>query len=268
MGGRLDAVNLVDADGALVTNIGLDHVEFLGHDRAQIAVEKAGVLRDGRPAVCADPDPPPALQRPGTWHLDRDYRYQVAADAWNWLGPGRTYKKLPPPALRGAIQYRNAAGAIALVERLQDILPVPESALRAGLVRVRLPGRFERRGDVILDVAHNVEAARVLADNLRGAGAAGCRLVVGMLADKPVEGFLEALAPLARRIYAGALPPPRGLAGDALGRRVRSVAPDAELFPDVAQAFAGARRDRRGGEIIVACGSFLTVAAVAERLDG
>lgn len=274
MGGRLDAVNLVDADAALVTNIGLDHVEYLGRDRERIGFEKAGVLRAGRPAVCVDPDPPRSIADHAAvvgaplWQLGKDYHFQLAADAWNWHGPDRHYKKLPAPALPGRIQVRNAAGVVALVERLQPVLPVPEAALRAALARVRLRGRFERRGDVILDVAHNVEAARALADNLAGIGAERCRFVVGMLADKPVEGFLAALAPRARRFYLGGLPPPRGLAAPALRARVAGAAPDAQVLGTVAEAFGAARRERAEGEWIVACGSFLTVAAVAGLIDG
>lgn len=274
MGGRLDAVNLVNADGALITSIGLDHVEFLGHDRERIGFEKAGILRRGQPAVCVDPEPPRAIARRAAevgaslWQLGRDYWYQHAADAWNWHGPGRHYKKLPSPALPGRIQFRNAAGVVALVERLQPVVPVPETVLRAGLARVRLPGRFERRGHVILDVAHNVEAARVLADNLAGIGADACRFVVGMLADKPVEGFLEALAPVSRQFYLGGLPPPRGLAGAALRQRARGVRPGAQVLETVAEAFGQARRDCREGEWIVVCGSFLTVAAVTGLLNG
>lgn len=274
LGGRLDAVNLVDADAALLTSIGVDHVEFLGSDREGIAAEKAGVLRAGRPAVCADPAPPRAIaaraQALGAplWQLGRDYRCQPVADAWNFLAPGAHYKKLPPPALRGAAQYWNAAGALAVVTRLQPLLPVPEHAIRTGLAGLRLPGRFERRGNVILDVAHNVEAARALADNLAATPAAGLRLVVGMLADKPLEGFLQVLAPRAVAIHVGALPPPRGLAGDALARRVRAVAPQARLHASVQEAFGQARAEALEGEIVVVCGSFLTVAAVAELLDG
>ncbi|HUR40853.1 MAG TPA: bifunctional tetrahydrofolate synthase/dihydrofolate synthase [Verrucomicrobiae bacterium] len=274
LGGRLDAVNLVDADGALITNIGLDHVEFLGHDRESIAREKAGVLRRGQVAVCVDPQPPAMLESEAArigaslWHLGHEYSWQRAGDAWNWHGPERHYKKLPWPALAGAIQLRNAAGVVALITRLQDRLPVAETAIRSGLVRVRLPGRFERRGAVILDVAHNVEAAGVLAENLVEAGVRGYQLVVGMLADKPVEGFLQALAPRAREVHAASLPPPRGLAGEALERRVRSVVATARIWPTVPEAFAAAQAAQTEGGVIVVCGSFLTVAAVAELRHG
>jgi dihydrofolate synthase / folylpolyglutamate synthase len=274
MGGRLDAVNLVDADVALITNIGLDHVEYLGVDRAAIGHEKAGILRAGRPAVCVDPEPPHTIagraEAIGTslWQFDEDYRYQVVADAWHWQGPGVQYKKLPPPALAGAIQYRNAAGVVAAVTRLQEQLPVPETAIRAGLVRTRLPGRFDRRGDVLLDVAHNVEAARVLADNLVAAGLRQCRVVIGMLSDKPVEGFVAALAPVTVTFYVATLPPPRGLSAAQLAGRVAGAGRGSAQFATVAEAFAQARRDRQEGECVVVCGSFLTVASVAELLRG
>lgn len=274
LGGRLDAVNIVDADSALVTSIGIDHVEYLGGTRESIGAEKAGILRPGRPAVCADPEPPASLTRHaadiGTplWQIGRDFTFGVAADTWHWRAGGTHYRKLPAPRAPGTIQYRNAAGVIAIVTRLQPVLPVAESAIRTGLARAQLPGRFERRGDFVLDVAHNVDAARVLADNLRPFREGGIRIVVGMLSDKPVEGFCAVLAPLARQVYAGGLPPPRGLGADALAPRVRAAAPDAVVLPTVAEAWRRARRDLQRGETLVACGSFLTVAAVAELLDG
>ena len=152
--------------------------------------------------------------------------------------------------------------------RLQDVLPVPETAVRAGLVRVRLPGRFDRRNGVLLDVAHNVEAARVLADNLAAAGLARCRVVIGMLSDKPVEGFAAALAPAAVKFYAATLPPPRGLPAEQLAPRLAAAGREVSRHPDVRDAFEQARHESREGECVVVCGSFLTVAAVAERLRG
>ncbi|HUS24669.1 MAG TPA: bifunctional folylpolyglutamate synthase/dihydrofolate synthase, partial [Candidatus Binatia bacterium] len=195
LGGRLDAVNLVDADCALITSIGLDHQDLLGTGRERIGFEKAGVLRANRPAVCADPDPPASIAAHAKalgaplWQLGRDFAFTATADFWHWQGGDRTYRKLPPPALAGEAQLRNAAGVIAAVTRLQPLLPVPETAIRAGLRRLHLRGRFERRGNLIFDVAHNVEAAQVLADNLAAARVGRIHVVLGMLSDKPVEGF-------------------------------------------------------------------------------
>jgi dihydrofolate synthase/folylpolyglutamate synthase len=277
LGGRLDAVNLVDADCALVTSIGLDHLEYLGPDRESIGREKAGILRADRPAVCSDPDPPRSIAAhagavgASLWTLGREFHVQPAADAWNWHGPDRDYKKLPPPALAGRFQFDNAAGAIAAVTRLQERLPVPETALRAGLVRLRLPGRFERRANIILDVAHNVEAARALADNLRSmkgsAADKGFEFVIGMLSDKPVEAFARVLAPLARAFYAAALPPPRGLEAVPLAQALGRSGVPTRAFEGVEEALRAAQAGSAGNPVVV-CGSFLTVAAAARALHG
>ncbi len=271
MGGRLDAVNLVDADCALVTNIGLDHCDFLGADRERIGHEKAGILRPGKPAICVDLNAPRSIARQAAsvgaklLQLGRDFNYQIAADAWHWRGPGLRYKKLPPPSLSGTEQYRNAAGVLAAVTAVQELLPVAEPAIRAGLVRLYLPGRFERRGPVFLDVAHNVEAAQVLAENLHAVNIAGkIRVVLGMLSDKPVAEFCAALGPLAGPFYLGGLPGPRGLSGAALAKRAGL---DAQVFETVGEAFRQAQADSGARDAILVCGSFLTVAAVEGLLD-
>lgn len=279
LGGRLDAVNIVDADVALVTSIGLDHVELLGHSREAIGMEKAGIFRAGRPAICADPHPPASIaaaaDRLGArlLQLGRDYAAEPVADAWNWTGGGTKYRKLPPPALPGDFQRRNAAGVIAAIESLQQRLPVPETAIRAALARLRLPGRFEQRpldgerGALVLDVAHNVEAARTLADNLRAPGPGAVTVVLGMLSDKPAAGFAAALAPIARAFYLGGLPPPRGLPAPELASRIGDVGVPVHACSDVVEAFRRAAADRAGGQVLVT-GSFLTVAAVAEAFHG
>jgi len=274
LGGRLDAVNLVDADCAVITSIGLDHVEYLGTDREKVGLEKAGILRTARPAVCSDPQAPASIERQAgvlgasLWRIGREFRVQRAADAWNWHGPGVHYKKLPPPALVGAFQYANAAGVVAAISRLQDVLAVPEAAIRAGLVRLRLPGRFERHGNLVLDVAHNVEAARVLADNLRESAPGGFRFVMGMLSDKPVEEFSRALAPLAVKYYAAGLPPPRGIGAGQLAERIGRSGVPTQAFGTVELACQAAQSEAQPGETVVVCGSFLTVAAIARQFHG
>ena len=274
MGGRLDAVNIVDADGALITNIGLDHCEFLGPTRERIGYEKAGILRRDRPAVCAETDPPASIGRQAQTvgaalhQLGREYRYEPAADNWNWHGSGRDYKKLPAPGLTGSAQFRNAAGVLAVVNLLQKVLPVPESAIRSALVRLYLPGRFERRRRVILDVAHNTEASEVLAENLHAAGLSGSlHLVLGMFSDKPVEAFSRVLAPQVKIIYAAGLPGPRGLTGEALAARLQACGRPTQTFSTVVEAYRAAQSACMEGDTILVCGSFLTVAAVLGLLD-
>ncbi|MGE5623970.1 MAG: bifunctional tetrahydrofolate synthase/dihydrofolate synthase [Bacillota bacterium] len=274
MGGRLDAVNAVDPEGALVASVSLDHQEWLGPDRESIGFEKAGIYRGGKPAVCGDRVPPAALlKQAADIHADlrllgRDFDCTLEEDAWNWRGPEGALRSLPPPALPGRIQYDNAASAIALLKSVAMGLPVPEAAIREGLRSVRLTARFQRiPGEVetLLDVAHNPDAARVLAANLQSDPARGRTLgVMGMFKDKAVEEVAEALAPCLDRWYLAGLEGPRGQDAGQLAARVLSRVPRAALqeFPAVPAAYAAARREARLGDRIVVFGSFQTVGSV------
>lgn len=268
LGGRLDAVNIVDADCALLTNIGLDHTDWLGPDRESIGREKAGIFRSTRPAVCVDPQPPASVQAAAARldvdmrYLDIDFRYTREDAGWTWRGRDRTYLQLPLPGLPGEIQLRNAAGVLAVVEALQALRPVHQAAVATGLQEMNLPGRLQRHADLLLDVAHNTEAAQTLSDYLRTQTSSSPRyLVLGMLADKPVEAVGSLLSPLFERIYAAGLPPPRGLSGADLQARLAAVGIAAEACEDVATALSAARAHRAGSAPIMVCGSFLTVAA-------
>lgn len=274
LGGRLDAVNIVDAEAALITPIGLDHTDWLGPDRESVGREKAGILRSGQTAVCADPQPPQSLHE----HADavgtrllcvgEDYSFLPGADDWQWQRGMRRLDALPLPALAGAAQIGNAAGVLAVIDGLQSTLPVSAAAIRRALPTVRLRGRFERRGDVILDVAHNLESAQVLADNLRAAPVAGrTRLVLAAFADKPVEAMCRALAPAIDEAFIAPLPPPRGLDAVALARTAAAAGLSVYTEDSVEAALTAARRHTRPGDRIVVCGSFLTVAAAATLLD-
>lgn len=273
LGGRLDAVNIVDADCALITNIGLDHTDWLGPDRESIAREKAGILRVGKPAVYVDEQPTKMIlqtaealaSRLMLWR--RDFDIDARQQSWNWRGLGREFKDLPLPGLDGITQLRNAAGVIAVVELMQDALPVSESAIHAALPKLKLPGRFQRLGRVILDVAHNAEAASVLADNLCHEKISGrVFLILAMLSDKPVEAFAKNLAPMAHEIAVAGLPGPRGLTGDEMCRKLQHAGIKAECYQAVSDAFSNVQKKLAEGDVIVVTGSFLTVAAVAEML--
>lgn len=273
LGGRLDAVNIVDADCALITNIGLDHTDWLGPDRESIAYEKAGILRASKPVIYADDMPTDTVIRVARrlaaplMLLKRDFNVHADQQGWRWQGTGREINDLPLPGLRGAMQLRNAAAVIAAIETLQGILPVAESAMRHALPSLRLAGRFQRTGSVILDVAHNAEAAMVLADNLRTEKITGrIFLILAMLADKPAEAFAKILAPLASEIAVAGLPGPRGLSGAEMGRRLDQAGIESRVYQDVSTAFADVRRRVTGEDVVVVTGSFLTVAAVAEML--
>jgi dihydrofolate synthase/folylpolyglutamate synthase len=203
LGGRLDAVNVFDADCAVVTSVALDHVQFLGPTREAIGREKAGIFRPGRPAVCADPDPPASLvahaQACGARlvQIGRDFGYGEGRMQWRYWGPAGKRAGLPYPALRGAHQLANAAAALAALDQLHERLPVHMQSIRAGLTSVSVPGRFQvlpGRPAVILDVAHNAHAAQALARTLGSHGRHARTLAVfAMLADKDIGAVIDAV---------------------------------------------------------------------------
>jgi len=274
LGGRLDAVNIVDADVAVVTSIDLDHMDYLGATREDIAYEKAGIFRAGRPVVCAEPDPPSKLalhaQAIGApiVQIGRDYGFVAEGRQWQYWGPAGRRHGLPFPALRGAYQLANAATALAVVDLLRDRLHVGAGAIRDGLITVDLPGRFQvlpGRPAIVLDVAHNPHAARVLAATLESMGHfAETVAVFGMLADKDVGGVIAAAKSRIDRWFVPTLPGPRGASAAAVYADLvgEGVAPRAiRMFDDVASAFAAARTEVGEADRIVVFGSFLTVAA-------
>lgn len=278
LGGRLDAVNVLDADCAIVTSIGLDHMEYLGDSREAIGSEKAGIFRPGRPALVADPDPPQSVldaaahQGARLLRLGQDFGYRAHPGQWDFWGPAGRRSSLAYPALRGERQLRNAAVALAALDALREQLPVSMQDVRRGLAEVVLPGRFQvlpGRPQVILDVAHNPDAAQVLADNLGAAGFAAETLAVfGMLRDKDIAGVARRLAPRVTRWHLCTLGGPRGTDAAALADILSSIGISAPLFKhaSVAAAFAAARKEAGENDKIIAFGSFLTVAEVMQSL--
>jgi len=268
LGGRLDAVNLIDADCAVLTSVGIDHIEFLGSTREAIGREKAGIFRAGRPAVVADPDPPATVLDTGArlLRIDRDFGYVNQASQWSWWGPSGKRGGLAHPALRGATQLRNASAAIAALDALRERLPVAMQDVRRGLAEVTLPGRFQvlpGRPQVILDVAHNPQAASVLAANLADAGFSPQVIaVLGMLKDKDMAGVVRAVAPRVTRWHLASLPGARGASAAELGRVLAQEKIDAPRMEHagVAEALAAARSEADENDKIVVFGSFLTVA--------
>ena len=268
LGGRLDAVNVIDADCAVLTSVGIDHVDYLGPDRESIGREKAGIFRAGRPAVIAEPDPPRSvLDAPGEHLLlGRDFGYVDQKSQWSYWGPSssKSGKRggLPHPALRGAMQLRNAAAAMCALDCLREKLPLGMQDIRRGLAEVALPARFQvlpGRPQVILDVAHNPQAAAVLAENLAMSGFAPETIAVcGMLRDKDIGGVLRALAPRITRWHMASLSGPRAATAEELAQHVQG----AECFASPASAFAAALSRANQDDKIVVFGSFLTVGEV------
>jgi dihydrofolate synthase / folylpolyglutamate synthase len=274
LGGRLDAVNLVDADVAVVTTIGIDHVDWLGTTREAIGREKAGIFRKGRTAICGDADPPHSLVDAAhaagatLWRIGVDYRYAAQRMQWRYEGPGGARYGLPLPALRGAYQLANAATALAALDALRVRLPVAAGAVRDGLVQVELPGRFQvlpGRPAVVLDVAHNPQAAGALSETLSTMGFFSRTLAVfGMLGDKDIDTVARILAPRVDCWYIAPLPGPRGASAARLATALAHAGVDAaaiRAFDDIAQAFDAARNAAGETDRIAAFGSFLTVAA-------
>jgi dihydrofolate synthase / folylpolyglutamate synthase len=274
LGGRLDAVNAIDADVAVVTTIDLDHMDYLGPTRDDIGREKAGIGRAGRPLLCGEPEPPrgfvDAAQAIGAQVLaiGRDYGFTAEGTQWRYWGPGGPRYGLPLPALRGAYQLGNAATVLAALGALSGRLPVPAGAVRDGLARVELAGRFmvlPGRPVTVLDVAHNPHAAHALARTLGTMGYhPRTHAVLAMLSDKDVDGVVRAVAPAVDAWWIAPLPGPRGggtaRLREALGRA--GVAQGSvRAYDDVRSAWAAARDAAGEADRIVVFGSFLTVAA-------
>ena len=274
IGGRLDAVNVFDADVAVVTPIDIDHVRWLGPDRESIGREKAGIFRPGRPAVIADRDPPASLaiaaKRVGSpvLRIGRDFDARSSGSGWSWWGPDRRVEELPVPALAGRFQLDNAAAAIMALESIGR-LPKPAD-VRRGIEGTRLAGRFQvLPGEVpiVLDIAHNPHAARSLAENLRTNPPVGRDIAVaGLLEDKDADGVVAAAADVFDRWYVARPAGARGGSAEALARTVRGRAGDApvEICRDVPGALDRARAAARAGDRIVVFGSCYTVGEVLE----
>ena len=265
LGGRLDAVNIVDAHCAVLTSVGIDHVDYLGPDRESIGREKAGIFRAGRPAVIADPLPPGSVTDAAgeKLFLGRDFGFQDQQTQWTYWGPAGRRSGLAHPALRGAMQLRNAAAAICALETLRERLPLAMQDVRRGLAEVALPARFQilpGRPQIILDVAHNPQAAEVLADNLAASGFAPETIAVcGMMRDKDIGGVLRTLAPRITRWHLASLPGPRGAPAEDLAAHVER---DKQLFGSPTRAFSAALGRAGENDKIVVFGSFVTVGEV------
>ena len=274
LGGRLDAVNIFDADAAIVTSVDLDHQAYLGDTRELIGFEKAGIYRAHRPALCSDPEPPASLRAhianlgADGWQLGENFQLEATHDHWTYHGRDWLLSDLPLPEMQGAHQMRNASGAIAVLEALKNHLPVDAQAIRQGLRQASVAGRFQRIGlapEIVLDVAHNPEAARALAATLIAYPVTGRTwAVIGMLADKDIAGVIAALAHRFDGWFVCTPDSPRALSTSALADCLRLLLPDAHVTQcdDPRDALEIAQKHAAVDDRIVAFGSFYTVAAV------
>lgn len=278
LGGRYDSVNAFDTDCAVITSIDLDHMEWLGPDRESIGLEKAQIMRPGKPAIISDPLPPQSVVKHGEaigadlWLVGRDFNHAGDRQQWGWSGRGRRYSGMAYPALRGANQLINASGAIAALEALRDRLPITAQAVRTGLALVELPGRFQvmpGQPSLVLDVGHNPQAVATLALNLDAMGYyPRTQAVFAALRDKDIPGLLQRMVPLIDVWHCCALPSsPRATPLEELVAVVREatagrgdVSVHAHESPAAALAAAAAMADPT--DRIVVFGSFHTVGGV------
>ena len=279
LGGRLDAVNIIDTDCAIITSIDLDHMELLGNDRETIGFEKAGIMRTGRAVVVSDPVPPQSvLDRAleigaDLWQVGTDFNVSGDKQQWGWAGRGRRYSGLAYPALRGANQLVNAAGVLAALTAMRERLPVTAQAVRNGLAFVELPGRFQiipGQPSLVLDVAHNPHSVAALAANLDAMGFfPTTHAIFGAMADKDLAPMLAKVGPMIDRWYFTDLPSPRAASSASLraqwqAQNTRKDA-SATAHADPMQALEAAIRQADPADRIVVFGSFYTVGGVLQQ---
>ncbi len=276
LGGRLDAVNIIDPDCAVITSVDLDHMEFLGPDRESIGFEKAGIMRKDRPVIVSDPAPPQSVldhaARVGAdlWRFGVDFNYSGDKQQWAWRGRERRYAGLAYPALRGANQLVNASGALAALASLGHRLPITAQVVRNGLAMVELPGRFQivpGQPALVLDVAHNPHSVAALAANLDAMGFFPVtHAVFGAMADKDLPTMLQRVNPLIDRWYFTDLPTARAQTGVRLQAQWEAVNTrkdaSASSHGDPLAALHAAAANADPADRIVVFGSFYTVGGV------
>jgi dihydrofolate synthase/folylpolyglutamate synthase len=282
LGGRLDAVNLVDAHCAVITPIGLDHQDYLGDDLESIGYEKAGIIRPGRPVISGESDPPASiLQQAASLdaplkRLGKDFTVEAVADGMRFCVDGKELR-LPAPVLAGSHQLGNAATAIAALLQLIPDAIAEREALARGMKQVRLSGRLERvaeRPAVWIDVGHNPMAARAVARAVRQImereQLRECRCVLGLLADKNAGAVAAELDTLVSSWYCAGLTGPRGQEGDELAKKLQEGGRQAEVlaFDSVHEALTAALRESRKDDGVLVFGSFLTAEEAFKTVRG
>ncbi|WDK03318.1 bifunctional tetrahydrofolate synthase/dihydrofolate synthase [Xanthomonas campestris] len=276
LGGRLDAVNIIDADVAVITTVDIDHTDWLGEDREAIGAEKAGIIRGWKPVVLGEIDPPSSVLRrayqlgANAIRAGSDYFHEpIDAQHWRWRDVAQTLE-LPMPALQAPVQLANAAAAIAALQALP--VEVPATAWAQGVADAQLPGRLQRVArdgvELMLDVGHNPQAARALAQALGTATPAGTTVALyAALADKDVRGVVEALTGCVDQWALAGLEGARGQSAEALRARLQgTAAAQAACHGDVAGALHAVLAEAQPGDRVLVFGSFHTVADALQAL--
>ena len=278
LGGRLDAVNILDADIALVVTIDLDHEKWLGYTRESIGREKAGIFRQRRPAVCSDTRPPQCIaacaQETGAqlYQAGTQFTHTIEKDTWTWKCAGKVYEGLPKPSINNTRQVENAAGVLMVLETLAGEFPVSQETIKACLRDFRLAGRFQViPGEIpcILDVAHNRQAISALVENVRKIPCVGdTHVVIGMLKDKNHAAVFEMLAQIADHWYLAELHADRAASPSELAAVLGKYdnSRNIKQFHTVSEALANAEACTRTGDRIIVTGSFVTVGSAIDYL--
>lgn len=276
IGGLYDAVNVMDSDLSIITQIGLDHCQLLGNTRELIAEQKAGIMRAGKPTVCGDLDPPAevfdmaAKLQSQLFCLQKDFQYHDDGMNWTWYFNGKTLTDLP----KTAILLQNAATVLMAVDCLQKQLPVSEEAIKKGLQDVQLLARQQivkyNHVTLLLDVAHNIDAILLLIERIQHLKIQGRkRVVFGMMKDKNYQAILKVLVDCFDDWYISSLPSPRSLSIDVLGSNLAALnMGNYKVYQTPLQAFKEAISQSDSHDLVVICGSFLTVASVLKKISG
>lgn len=278
LGGRLDAVNIIDADCSIVTSIDLDHTSYLGSDRESIGLEKAGIFRSNKPAICADPVPPKSLVAHAEsigadlWLQGRDYNFQGDQQQWGWAGRGKRFSGLAYPALRGANQILNASAVIAALISLREMLPVSAQDIRNGFAFVDLPGRFQvipGKPTTVLDVAHNPHASSALAQSLGNMGYFPyTHAIFGIMSDKDIQEVIKPMLEIVDYWHCVDLPTDRSAKAVDVKEILENLGvkntkdSGIDCFEDPAKAFQKTMESIGENDRILVFGSFFTVAGV------
>jgi dihydrofolate synthase/folylpolyglutamate synthase len=274
LGGRLDAVNVFDADCAIVTTVDLDHMDYLGHTREAIGFEKAGIYRTEKIAICGDFDPPQSLIKHAEFiHADlkiigKDFGYEAHHDSFDFLIDSSFVMNVPLPKLQGDFQLGNATNALMAVKAMEDKLPLTEISIQKGITLTLLPGRFQevkKMPSLIFDVAHNPQAARSLSHNLKTHAVPGKTIAVfSILKDKDIFGVIKVLNLDIDDWFIAEIQNERAASIETISNTIQKINPSAhiEAFKNIQEAYQFASKEATRNDRIIVFGSFFTVADI------
>jgi len=274
LGGRLDAVNVFDADCAIVTTVDLDHMDYLGHTREAIGFEKAGIYRTEKTSICGDFDPPQSLIKHAELiHADlkiigKDFGYEAHHDSFDFLIDSTFVMNLPLPKLQGDFQLANATNALMAVKAMEDKLPLTEISIQKGITLTLLPGRFQevkKMPSLIFDVAHNPQAARSLSHNLKTHVVPGKTIAVfSILKDKDIFGVINELNLDIDDWFIAEIQNERAASIENISNTIQKINPSAhiEAFKNIQEAYQFASKEVTRNDRIIVFGSFFTVADI------